>query len=81
MKQSEIETRFIRLSAYVAALESALAAIIDHLPNQSEVLQAMDKSDKAFDDLALSHDFSDEELDAFQLAREKFLSLITKRGS
>ena len=50
-----LETELIRLRAYVAALEAATIAVLDHLPNQ------------------------DEELDAYQRAREKFLSLVTKR--
>ncbi len=80
MDQSEIETRFIRLSAYVGALEAALVAVLDHLPNQKAVLSSMEQAEKAFDDLALAEDFSDEELDAYKTARVKLLSLLAKQA-
>ncbi|QBC43316.1 hypothetical protein [Iodobacter fluviatilis] len=81
MEQSEIETRLIRLSAYIAVLEAALVAVLDHLPNQTAALHSMEKAEKNFDELALAENFSDEELDAYQAAREKFISLVTKRGN
>lgn len=71
-----LETRLVRMNAYIGALEEALVSILDNLPNQKEVLASMATSQKTFDDLAISEDFTDEELDAFKEARRMLLSLV-----
>lgn len=67
------ENELIRLRAYVAALEGLLCAVVANLPNRANVLADFVKSENAFDELAISGDFTDEELDAFKAARNKLL--------
>ena len=72
-----IETRLTRLNATISVLEMALAAVIDHAPNKELIVAAIKRQAYLNSELGLAENFSDEELSAFQVAQDQFLSLIS----
>ena len=80
MDDEYIETRLTRLMAFSCAIEDVLVEVVNALPNRKEILAKVSKEGAGFDDVALGESFSEEELAAFQEARERLLALLaTKR--
>jgi hypothetical protein len=78
MDDNEIESRFVRLSAYVCALEDLLVALVNTMPNRAEVVDIVLREGETFDAVACQEPFTDEALEAFQEARSRVLALISK---
>ena len=78
----DIETRLIRQGAYIAAMESLLLSIFDHMPNKQKIIDAFVLSEiEVYDQTFLDESFSEEELDAFRTARQKLHAQLSGTGS